>query len=461
MRRRRAGSRGRRRIVDNGRRRECRGQTAPRRRKQILQAPAPRARAMSAARVTGRGVRRPRARVSGDRLGAGAGAARQRGRWSRPGSTGARRSRATGSGSPRRRSTQTFPPPRPARRERRPVAPPMRRSRCCRCSSASATTSSSSDILTLAPALAAERAGLRRATLIPHVYPVHEPGLPFFAFGAMPPRTPVGRALWRAALPVLLGGLRAGARRAQRVARAGRARADRAAARRDLRAAWRWWRRSRSSSIRAAGRASSESPGRCAFELPYPDVELPRGRRAAGRWSRRRPRRTPTAGWCGPRSRRSPTSRYGCWRRPTGTRRRSRCRRPRRTRVVVDWLSYTQAMAAADLVLCHGGHGTVARALAAGAPLICCPAVGDMAENGARVAWSGAGLMLPWRLISAASLRLTVRGARRSVTARAGTRDRGLGSRQRRRRARRRAGRATGAFAEELRGWDSNPQPIG
>ena len=68
-------------------------------------------------------------------------------------------------------------------------------------------------------------------------------------------------------------------------------------------------------------------------------------------------------------------------------------------------------MAAADLVLCHGGHGTVARALAAGAPLICCPAVGDMAENGVRVAWSGAGLMLPWRLISAASLRLTVRKA--------------------------------------------------
>ena len=32
---------------------------------------------------------------------------------------------------------------------------------------------------------AAERAGLRRATLIPHVYPVHEDGMPFFAFGAL------------------------------------------------------------------------------------------------------------------------------------------------------------------------------------------------------------------------------------------------------------------------------------
>src|SRR5918996_2549760 len=67
-----------------------------------------------------------------------------------------------------------------------------------------------SDILTVAPALAAERAGLRRATLIPHVYPVHDEGMPFFAFGAQPPRTAVGRALWRGALPVLVGGLRRG-----------------------------------------------------------------------------------------------------------------------------------------------------------------------------------------------------------------------------------------------------------
>ncbi|HZK15499.1 MAG TPA: glycosyltransferase, partial [Solirubrobacterales bacterium] len=33
-----------------------------------------------------------------------------------------------------------------------------------------------SDILTLAPALAAEVAGIPRATLIPHIYPVVEPG---------------------------------------------------------------------------------------------------------------------------------------------------------------------------------------------------------------------------------------------------------------------------------------------
>ena len=31
------------------------------------------------------------------------------------------------------------------------------------------------------------------ATLIPHIYPVVESGLPFFAIGLQPPRTPVGR----------------------------------------------------------------------------------------------------------------------------------------------------------------------------------------------------------------------------------------------------------------------------
>ena len=58
---------------------------------------------------------------------------------------------------------------------------------------------------------------------------------------------------------------------------------------------------------------------------------------------------------------------------------------------VVDWLLYSQAMPAADVVICHGGHGTVVRALAAGKPLLVCPAVGDMGENAARVAWSGSG----------------------------------------------------------------------
>jgi UDP:flavonoid glycosyltransferase YjiC (YdhE family) len=72
---------------------------------------------------------------------------------------------------------------------------------------------------------------------------------------------------------------------------------------------------------------------------------------------------------------------------------------------VVDWLSYSQVIPLADLVICHGGHGTVCRALGAGCPVLCCPAVGDMSENAARVAWAGAGLMLPWRLTTPRTVR--------------------------------------------------------
>jgi UDP:flavonoid glycosyltransferase YjiC (YdhE family) len=77
--------------------------------------------------------------------------------------------------------------------------------------------------------------------------------------------------------------------------------------------------------------------------------------------------------------------------------------------VVVDWLSYSQVMPRADLVVTHGGHGTVCRALGAGTPVLCCPAVGDMTENGARVAWVGAGLMLPWRLTRPVAMRAAAR----------------------------------------------------
>jgi UDP:flavonoid glycosyltransferase YjiC (YdhE family) len=72
-------------------------------------------------------------------------------------------------------------------------------------------------------------------------------------------------------------------------------------------------------------------------------------------------------------------------------------------------MPYTQVMPAADVVICHGGHGTVARALSFGSPVLVCPAVGDMAENAARVAWSGTGLSLPRRLLSRRGIRLAVR----------------------------------------------------
>ena len=67
-----------------------------------------------------------------------------------------------------------------------------------------------SDILTRAPALAAEVAGVPVATLIPHVYPVQRSGQPMYSMGFQPARTPLGRAGWRATIPLLNVGLRQG-----------------------------------------------------------------------------------------------------------------------------------------------------------------------------------------------------------------------------------------------------------
>jgi UDP:flavonoid glycosyltransferase YjiC (YdhE family) len=75
----------------------------------------------------------------------------------------------------------------------------------------------------------------------------------------------------------------------------------------------------------------------------------------------------------------------------------------------VDWLSYSRTMPLCDAVVCHAGHGTVARALSCGVPLVACPAAGDMAENTARVAWARVGVGLPRRLTTPRGIRLAVR----------------------------------------------------
>jgi len=66
------------------------------------------------------------------------------------------------------------------------------------------------DILTLAPALAAEVVGVKRATLIPHVFAEQQPGMPLFSIGLQPPRTPIGRLAWKATMPLIGFGLRRG-----------------------------------------------------------------------------------------------------------------------------------------------------------------------------------------------------------------------------------------------------------
>jgi MGT family glycosyltransferase len=266
-----------------------------------------------------------------------------------------------------------------------------------------------SDILTLAPAFAAERAGLKRATLIPHIYPVQEPGLPFFAFGALAPRTAVGRGMWRRALPMLIRGLERG-----------REEMNESRAVVGLEPIERLHGGISEQLAVVATFPQLEYPrawpshvhvtGPFGFELPYPDIELPPGDeplvlvaastaqdpdcrliRVALEALADEPVRVlaTTNGHFPPDPLPTP---------PANAR-------------VVDWLSYSQVLPEADLVICHGGHGTVARVLSAGVPLVCVPALGDMAETGARVAWSGAGVMLPWRLLAPATLRLAARKA--------------------------------------------------
>ena len=259
-----------------------------------------------------------------------------------------------------------------------------------------------SDILTLAPSLAAELAGARRATLIPHLYPVHEPGMPFFAVGSAPPRTPIGRAAWRAALPILETGLRRGQRELNETrARVGLPPLDRfhggITERLTLVATFPQLEYPRS------WPQPVHVTGPLGFELPHPEIELPPGddplilvaasttQDPDGRLVRvalealaDEPVRIVAS-----------LSHGGDDPLPDAP----------ANAVVVRWASYSQVMPEASLVVCHGGHGTVTRALAAGAPVLVCPTIGDMVETGARVTWSGTGLSLPWRLSRRGPLR--------------------------------------------------------
>ena len=391
------------------RRRERAGEPARSRRKRILQAPVRRERAMSGAAAAGRGVRRsPGTRSRRSRWrGRWRGAATRS--WSRPGSTGARRSRAMGLGFAAAQEYQTFPPP-PARRERGRRARPRRRSRCSRCSSRAAPDVVVSDILTLAPALAAEAAGVRAGDADPARVPGARAGAAVLRLrgAAAADRRSGGRCGGRRC-PLLEAGCERGRDELNETrAQVGLPPLERFHG--GISESWRWSRPSRSSSTRAAGRPTCRVTGPMPFELPYPDVELPPGDaplvlvapstaqdpdcrlvrvalealadepvRVLATTNRHAPRRSPLPP-APPNARRGRLAPL-----------------------------HAGDAGGADLVVCHGGHGTVARALAAGAPVLCCPAVGDMAENGARVAWAGAGLMLPWRLAQPAALR--ARGA--------------------------------------------------
>lgn len=276
------------------------------------------------------------------------------------------------------------------------------------------------DILTLAPAMAGELEGVPVATLIPHVYPVGGPGFPPYAMGARRPRTRAGRALWDAVARGTQGGLRQGRDQLNET-------------RTKL-------------GLGPLTRFHGGLSERLCLVGTFPQLEYPRrwppGTRVVGplMWEPPFDFVAPPGGsdplvLVAPSTAQDPEHRLlraalaglgdmpirvmATWnRRPLPS--DEPVVVPDNTRLV-EWVSYSKTMPACSLVICHAGHGTMVRALACGCPVLAVPHVGDMAENAARADWAGAGVRLPWRLLTPGTLRLAVQRAlsRASVAARA------------------------------------------
>lgn len=75
---------------------------------------------------------------------------------------------------------------------------------------------------------------------------------------------------------------------------------------------------------------------------------------------------------------------------------------------VVNWVSYSQVLPEADVIVCHGGHGTIMRALTSGAAVVVCPASGDQFENAARLRWAGVGVAVPASFVSSRTIAAAV-----------------------------------------------------
>jgi len=271
------------------------------------------------------------------------------------------------------------------------------------------------DILTLAPALAAELDGRPRATLIPHVHPHGAPGFPIYSLGARLPRTAAGRAFWRQAQRASDRGLERGrVELNQTRARVGLAPLDHVHGGISRQLAL------------VATFPQLEYPrvwpahvhvvGPLMWEPPARDVELPRGGSggvapdaplvlvapSTAQDSEHTLLRAALRGLAD-----APVRVLATYNRRLPPRSLSV---PANARVV-DWVSYSRTMPHCDVVVCHVGHGTLVRALSSGCAVVACPAVGDMNENAARVAWAGAGVRVPRRFVTPRALRLAVERA--------------------------------------------------
>jgi UDP:flavonoid glycosyltransferase YjiC (YdhE family) len=262
------------------------------------------------------------------------------------------------------------------------------------------------DILTAAPALAAELEGVPRATLVPHVFPDLPSGFPPFSIGARLPRTRVGRRLWGMTDRLVAIGVEQGRVEYN-----------------DCRA-----------QLGLAPLAYGHSGLSRSLTLigTFPQLEYPRAwpgwTRIVGPmlWEPGGPAVEPVVGSDPVVLVATSTSQD-----PSGSllnaaldaladervRVIAVCADDRpapANTVLAPWMSYAATMPRCALVICHGGHGTVARALASGVPVLICPAAGDMAETAARVDWAGVGVRLAPRLLTPWGLRLAVRRALRS-----------------------------------------------
>jgi UDP:flavonoid glycosyltransferase YjiC (YdhE family) len=273
------------------------------------------------------------------------------------------------------------------------------------------------DVGAAAPPLAAELADIPTATLLPSVYPVESPGLPFYGLGLMPARTLAGRLAWRAAAP--LTRLRTTTRWLQKVPslvnqvrdQLGLAPLDGSPDRTTS------YGMLSETLVLVHTFPQLEYPrrwpphmyvtGPMLFERPTSDIDLPEGdgplvlvaastaqdpgrdllHTALDALAAEGVRVLAAIGRIGAR-----------WPGPVADNVR-----------VVDWVSLPDVMPRAALLVCSGGPGLVAHALAEGLAILVSPNYGDQPELGARVSWAGAGLMVPNRLSRPGSMRWAAR----------------------------------------------------
>jgi len=263
------------------------------------------------------------------------------------------------------------------------------------------------DIITVAGSLAAQAEGKPWATLVPHVLPTGEPGFPIYSVGAVFPRSAVGRRMWGLVRPMVMTGEEQGRVELNGAReRVGLPPLDEVhgGISRELAIVATF---PQLEYPRSAGWPGVKVTGPLLWEQPFGDVEPPPGD-------------APLV-LVAPSTSQDPEQRLvraaleGLADEPVRVLASTNRREPSEPLEVpanarlVDWVSYARTMPLCDAVVCHAGHGTLARALASGAPVVACPHAGDMAENAARIRWAGAGVSLPRRFTTSRGVRLAVR----------------------------------------------------